>query len=58
MLWGGCGVIISMNIFKRHRGRPADQLSAERSDQRRAASHSREKLLADPMTSVALRFLR
>ena len=47
-----------MNIFKRPRNRHADQLSAERVDRRRAASHSREKLLADPMTSVALRSLR
>ena len=47
-----------MNIFKRHRSRPADQLGAERGDRRRAASHSREVLLADPMTTVALRSLR
>lgn len=47
-----------MNIFKRHRNRPAEQLSAVRGDRRRAASHSREALLADPMTAVALRSLR
>lgn len=47
-----------MNIFKRHRDRTADQRGAERGEQRRVASHSREMLLADPMTSVALRSLR
>lgn len=47
-----------MNIFKRSRSRTADQLSAGRDDRRRAASHSREVLLADPMTTVALRSLR
>jgi len=47
-----------MNIFKRHRNRTADQLSAGRGDRRRAASHSRELLQVDPITSVALRSLR
>ena len=48
-----------MNIFKRHRTRYADpQVSAERGDRRRPASHSREVLMADPMTSVILRSLR
>lgn len=47
-----------MNIFKRHRSRTAEQLPAERRDRRRDASHSREAVLSDPMTSVALRSLR
>ncbi|HZM80800.1 MAG TPA: hypothetical protein VFC19_34190 [Candidatus Limnocylindrales bacterium] len=47
-----------MNIFKRRRSRTADQLSNGRGDRRQAASHSREMVLADPMTSVALRSLR
>jgi hypothetical protein len=47
-----------MKIFKRHRSRTADQLSAASGDRRRAANHSREMLLADPMTAVALRSLR
>lgn len=47
-----------MKIFKRARNRTADQLSTGRADRHRAASHSRETLLADPMTSVALRSLR
>jgi hypothetical protein len=55
---GDCGVIIGMNIFKRHRSRSAEQYDSGRSDRRRAASHSREALLADPMTSVALRSMR
>lgn len=47
-----------MKIFKRARNRTADQLSTGRADRHRVASHSREALLADPMTSVALRSLR
>jgi hypothetical protein len=47
-----------MNIFKRARNRTADQLSTGRADRRRVASHSRDMVMADPMTSVALRSLR
>jgi len=47
-----------VNIFKRNRSRTAEQLDNGRGDRRRVASHSRDALLADPMTSVALRSLR
>jgi len=52
-----CDVIVGMNIFKRSRGRIAEQLHAQHNERRRARS-ARDAVLADPMTSVALRTFR
>jgi hypothetical protein len=46
-----------MNIFKRHRGRTTERLH-ERGERRRSPRHSRDAVLSDPMTSVALRSMR